>query len=176
MARSDSASSVMQAALPKVRAILAGFRRDGFPVDVEGIAASQGMHVMTCRMPPNVLGALNLTSEGWVLLLAQQQTPPRRRWTVAHELGHHLLHSGRAHPIVRTGAAAYDWTLEVEANAFARELLMPVEACETALAGHPESEWPSVVSETFGVSRSAARWRLVEMKLAQPPEVLVPAL
>lgn len=174
MARSDSALAVTEAILPTVRTVLAGFPSHGFPVDVEDIAASQGIHLLTCQMPPNVLGALNLTSEGWVLLLAHQ-APSRRRWTVAHELGHHLLHSGRARPVMRTGTPGRDWVLEVEANAFARHLLMPTEACENSLAGHPESEWPRVLAETFGVSLSAARWRLVELNLGLPPKVLVPA-
>ncbi len=49
----------------------------------------------------------------------------RRRFTIAHEIGHFVLHPGRLAP-ERGGAVNEAWRLqEREADQFAAELLMP---------------------------------------------------
>ena len=54
----------------------------------------------------------------------------RKRFTIAHELGHYILHKNKNY-INCTMEDFYDWTgrkqIETEANYFASELLMPSE-------------------------------------------------
>lgn len=70
----------------------------------------------------------------------------RIRWTLAHELGHLFLHHSKL-----------DTTLvkeEVEANYFAREILMPIAVLDELGARTPEK-----IMQTCDVSRAAATSR-----------------
>jgi hypothetical protein len=54
--------------------------------------------------------------------------PGRKRFTVAHEIGHYVLHKGSSHGRFDTGHQFAIWNEaneEAEANVFAAELLMP---------------------------------------------------
>ena len=82
----------------------------------------------------------------------------RQRFTVAHELGHLMLHSlGRKFRDVYS--AATNSREELEANQFAAELLMP----QSFMVNVPRSTDPAVVAQHFGVSHDAARRRISEL-------------
>jgi Zn-dependent peptidase ImmA (M78 family) len=93
---------------------------------------------------------------------------PRRRFTLAHELGHWVCQclEGRGVPVmcrVRDLPAETDRALEREANIFSAELLMP----EPAIREHATDEGGA---ELFGVSQLAFQWRLYSFDLAGAPE------
>jgi IrrE N-terminal-like domain len=105
----------------------------------------------------------------------------RRRFTIAHEIAHWVLHvpatSGARHePGCRAGEVAEDdegaarargrRRLESEANAFARELLMP-EVLVVAQASETGRNLP-VLAERFDVSVPALRLRLLTLGLLPP--------
>jgi Zn-dependent peptidase ImmA (M78 family) len=95
-----------------------------------------------------------------------EDVPARRRFTLAHEVGHWVCQclEGKGAPVmcraedVSEGA---DRMLEREANVFAAELLMP----EPAL----RSEFPREgdLAERFGVSSEAMAWRLYNLGLVE---------
>ena len=97
----------------------------------------------------------------------------RRRFTIAHELGHWICH---AQQDVGEGTTTYcrsrdlsqdaDRDLEREANVFGAELLMPEEAVRDVWAAFPD---PTQVAERFEVSALAAQWRLFSFGLAERP-------
>ncbi len=84
----------------------------------------------------------------------------RDRMTVAHELGHFLLHSHQTPKMCRTVASkeipAYK-SSEWQAKAFAAELLMPYRKIK--IYDTPES-----LAKTFGVSMDAAEYQLSIIK------------
>ena len=92
------------------------------------------------------------------------------RFTKAHELGHFwdfrkknkITFACRDVPRNIQNAANFDY-VEVRANQFAAELLMPAEIMQeyANLPGNPE-DFINEVSERFGVSRAAAKIRLKE--------------
>jgi hypothetical protein len=97
---------------------------------------------------------------------------PRPRYTVAHELGHVLLHTGeiirlgqldaRSQAAMHRGAKehpAYRDT-EWQANAFASALLMPVAAIHAMRLEAGRLPTPDAVARAFGVSVQAAQIRL----------------
>jgi hypothetical protein len=80
----------------------------------------------------------------------------RRRFTIAHELGHYILHSrlGKVAPlkITRDGTGRVEW----EANWFAAGFLMPeTEFRARQAAGMNDAE----IAHEFGVSKSAVEIR-----------------
>jgi hypothetical protein len=109
-----------------------------FVRDVEDLTAAPGV--------PDLAGATGLSglllpsvAEIWVNAAEARDWPPRRRFTIGHELGHWCMHRGgrpiwcRAHAVdpedrTRSGAgrasSAYPRE-EREANEFAAALLMP---------------------------------------------------
>ena len=87
----------------------------------------------------------------------------RQRFTLAHELGHAVLHHGSKHIDYRRNFSAPDDPREVEANKFAAELLMP--------EGEFRGVWASRyadrarVAAYFGVSEDAAKYRAANLGL-----------
>ena len=127
------------------------------PIPVEDIADSHfGLHV--CDKPPaemctapgcpelgadETLSGLLLPSLGQIWVNADEavQWPPRRRFTIAHELGHHVLHRRGQQSLFCRKAAVQENdapattrpplpVTEQEANAFAAALLMPATLIE----------------------------------------------
>ncbi|PRY72443.1 ImmA/IrrE family metallo-endopeptidase [Halomonas ventosae] len=88
----------------------------------------------------------------------------RQRFTQAHELGHVLLkHVSKDHTRLRdtTFNDRGDWR-EIDANAFAAELIMPAEYVR-----HQASKIPHIseLARFFGVSPTAIRYRLINLGL-----------
>ena len=94
----------------------------------------------------------------------------RRRFTLAHELGHWICQclEGTAAPVycraTEIGLDPSVKALEREANVFAAELLMPEPAVRSAWNGDPDE-----CADRFGVSGEAMRWRLYSFGLAEAP-------
>lgn len=150
------------------------FGGDMVPVPVESIAEDLlGLHVEYSYELP--YSGMLLPKERRILVNAWQprEIGLRRRFTLAHELGHwicHCLEGQRTdevycRPVDVTEATDRD--LEREANVFAAELIMP----EPLVLGEWEAH-PSVgeMAWRFEVSESAMHWRLYNLELvADPP-------
>jgi IrrE N-terminal-like domain len=101
----------------------------------------------------------------WEIWVRRDEPGPRRRFTVAHEVGHHLLHSDGAAVLCRPAdveaARGDERTREREANRFAAELLMP----EPLVREHADRDGPDPIAlaECFGVSDVAMGYRLVNL-------------
>jgi Zn-dependent peptidase ImmA (M78 family) len=94
--------------------------------------------------------------------------PTRRRFTLAHEVGHWVcqVQQGRGAPVMcRAADVAPDAerALEREANIFAAELLMPEDAV-LAAAGD------MAAAVRFGVSGEAMRWRFYSFGVGSRPK------
>lgn len=100
------------------------------------------------------------------ILLAPGQTPGQRRFSIAHELGH--LHIPTHAKVVGTCASddmsAGAPTMELEANDFAAELLMPRNLFREDV-GEPPTGFETLydITDDYGVSVTAAARRLVEL-------------
>ncbi len=121
------------------------------------------------RLPADLAGAYLPRGGQPVIFLNGTDPAARMRFTLAHELAHHAFGDDRqadTHAgLVRPG----HW-IEVRANAFAAELLMP----GPAVAGFSEPTVATVVAmaERFGTSLLASAIRLETAGLATPEEVL----
>lgn len=104
------------------------------------------------------------------IYLNMSEPEQRRRFTLAHEVGHWVCQclDGAAAPIYcRAAEIGLDPSvkaLEREANVFAAELLMPEPAVRGTWSGDPDES-----AERFGVSGEAMRWRLYSFGLGEAP-------
>ena len=117
-------------------AILAEHRITAIPVPVERIAKARHIAVQFSPFDQELSG-MALVKDGLSIICVNAlHHPNRQRFTIAHELGHHIMHraiiDGTVHidkgfaMLKRDELAAQGTDLiEVEANAFASELLMP---------------------------------------------------
>jgi len=80
-------------------------------------------------IPANELLSGLLLPQRWEIWVRSDESALRCRFTIAHEIGHHLLHSDGAAVLCRPAdvdqVAATERAREREANRFAAELLMP---------------------------------------------------
>lgn len=113
-------------------------------------------------------GALvpSVSGKKWGILHQAGQSPGRRRFTIAHEFGHYLLHRQRYPTGIHSDEAGVDGRtraeIEREANEFAAYLLMPFDDFKRQIStkDKPNFEALSACSERYHVSLSAAvlRW------------------
>ncbi len=136
----------------------AAFGGDELPVPVESIAEDLLGLAVDVRDDLMVSGML-LPSERRIVVRSDEPEP-RRRFTIAHELGHWICQclEGTAKPVYcraeEIGFGPEARALEREANIFAANLVMP-ETAVRAAAG----------ANVFGVSEEALAWRLYNLGL-----------
>ena len=123
--------------------------------------------VVIAEMPEHIAGACCRVNDGAVLWVNGTQATVRRRFTLAHELGH--IRCGHDHGLpVETfetlGGKPTDQR-EVQANAFAAQLLMPADGIREQVTREPTLEGVVTIAARFGVSTIAALYRLNTLKL-----------
>jgi Zn-dependent peptidase ImmA (M78 family) len=138
---------------------------DELPVPIEAIAEDLLGLIVEERELDGVSGLL-YPAERRVVVNATEPEP-RRRFTLAHEVGHWVCQclEGRGAPVmcraeVVTAEAPPDRTLEREANVFAAELLMPEPTVRSRYTGSLAS-----AATDFSVSEEAMHWRLFSFGL-----------
>ena len=152
-------------------------------VPVLRIAESLGVQIQSEDVDEGLSGFLvrNTASGKTVIGVNHRHPEARRRFTIAHELGHYLLHEGElAHfdgerPGLRVHLRSDSGSsndMEREANLFAAELLMPARFLERDQRIvkldllEPESQRVlSEVAEEYGVSVQALTYRLTNLGL-----------
>jgi Zn-dependent peptidase ImmA (M78 family) len=149
------------------------------PVDLERAAKLLGAVIVAKKLPASTSGMLLRTGDATVIGVNITDPEVRRRFSIAHELGHLSLHPGRPlllHEKVRVNfrdplsSTATD-SEEIEANAFAAELLMPESLMRQAVAKLPKADRKALVkrlAEDFHVSRQAMEIRLVNLGVLLP--------
>jgi Zn-dependent peptidase ImmA (M78 family) len=157
----------------RVRSELNG---DTLPVAVEAIASKLGATIVFEAMDRGVSGLLVRDKESLVIGVNATHPPVRQRFSIAHEIGHLVLHRGR--PMVidhvrlnlrdENSSAATDYE-EIQANAFAAELLMPKDLVLKELRNidpsrnGSEANLVADLAQAFDVSEQAMEYRLVNL-------------
>jgi transcriptional regulator with XRE-family HTH domain len=144
------------------------------PIDIESLANLCGVHVLRETFDDAISAVIVELDSGPVIGFNAWEIRGRRRFSVAHELGHHLLHHhDRFHIDLAAPSAAegdsplYDWRLEREANDFAANAVMPATMVREAFQTTPQ---PRDLAERFGVSPLAMGYRLVNLGLRRSDE------
>jgi len=138
---------------------------DKAPVDVGKAAESLGIKVLQSGLGPRISGILRRdpsqgARSGYVIIVNDAHPFNRQRFTVAHELGHFVLHRSDDFTELADDEfyRALPGPLEREANEFAADILMPW-ALINSLMAEGCDELPKI-ADRLKVSRQALAIRL----------------
>ena len=124
------------------------------------------------REPFSSEAALVPLGDGHAIELRGQANERRLRFTIAHEIGHFVLHKGRALSERGGSTSQYTARLEREADQFAAELLMPEHLVRQAVLELGAD--PHRLADRFDVSAQAMGIRLRRLGLAERQSELLP--
>ena len=157
----------------------------GAPVSLRNVVSHLNLSLVERRREPfGSEAALVARGDGHAIELRGSSSERRLRFTIAHEIGHFLLHPGRA--VAERGGVTNQATarLEREADQFAAELLMPEAAgapggprrrrrrapsgrpLRRQLPGHEPASAPPRPCRTAARPRAALAQRLIPRRLS----------
>ena len=131
------------------------------PVRVSKICSERGIKIYGYNNSSDIPHPLKLNTNsesvdgftfGKMIFYNEQCSIPRQRFTVAHELGHILLHNGQG--IYNREPSEKDIPIEAEANVFASRILAP--ACVLWGIGVTSAKQ---ISEICNISMQSAEFR-----------------
>ena len=155
------------------RDLIARFGIKTPPVPIERIAKDLGIRVQYAPFDGDLSGMAFIKDATPIAGVNSLHHPNRQRFTLAHEVGHILLHRALIESEVHvdkgslrrdTLASSGVDPVEIAANAFASELLMPEGLLEPVLAGRAvdleDDDLVASLAKRFKVSDAAMRFRL----------------
>lgn len=162
----------------EAKALLESAGITSVPVDVVEIALSLGLFVAPVELGSDVSGMLVMHEVGGAIGYNPNHAPARQRFTIAHEIGHYILHRDEAPLFIdkqysvvfrNDRSSTGEDRREREANAFASALLMPDDQLRSAAAkvGFDLADDAALTSlaRRFGVSKQALSYRLAALGL-----------
>ncbi len=145
-------------------------------VDAGALAEALGISVQYERLADDMSGVLLVEGGTAKVAINDSHHRNRQRFTLAHEIGHVLLHAGEDGLFVDRRFFRNEWSSkgelreEIEANAFAASLLMPrrfVAQCIEPGAGITDLDVFRLATR-FEVSEQAMTLRLVKLGFIEP--------
>lgn len=148
------------------------------PVQVERIAKSLGAILRFSPLDEELSGMIHIKDNVPIIGVNSLHHPHRQRFTIAHEIGHLILHKhlitesvhvDKAFPVLMRGvtSALGTDTVEIDANAFASQLLIPTSLLgQIKLPGSFDIDDDSPMEELakkFRVSRKVVEFRLASI-------------
>lgn len=157
-----------------------------YPVPIEKVAEHYGFNVLEANLSSSISGYILINDEfiekynsNKIILVNSNNTYKRRRFTIAHELGHYLLEvdkDDRYYAFRDETNQGNDH--ERAADSFAANLLMPEKLINKEIENYKNAadfygdKWTEYdlvyyISRIFNVSEPAARVRLRYLKVVQ---------
>ena len=143
---------------------------DSIPINVSKIARFLGVKIYDVELPEDISGVLDIRNEP-IILINKEHRPHRQRFSIAHELGHHQLHrligihvDKKSYYRNKKSAIGLD-NIEIEANQFAAELLMPENQVQSELEKYEDcidmnEDIVAEMASKFKVSATAMGFRI----------------
>ena len=141
------------------------------PIDVDFLCKYYEIRIlyvdfssMENKIKKEIAGAIQKHDEKFTILVNDNDSEVRARFTIAHELGHYHLHMKDAPGKIITSFRRDQSKRETQANQFAAELLMPRKLIEREYHKmvNPVSD---TLAKKFNVSKPAMRIRLDNLGL-----------
>ncbi len=142
------------------------------PVNLELVASTLDAEIREVDLAADISGILYRDGARRIVVVNQSHSEVRKRFTIAHELGHLALHRGdKVHVdhefrinLRDPRSATAENVEEVEANAFAANLLMPAEWIWSELDAHlidpGDDTQIALLADRYGVSQQAILIRI----------------
>lgn len=141
------------------------------PVPVEKVAEGEGFTIIREYLDSDLSGFYVKEMGVPTIGVNVAHAPVRQRFTIAHELGHALLHANehydREFRRDHMSSSAVDPD-EMDANAFAASLLMPADWVREKWAETTDlldDQWLGRTARQFGVSSQSLMYRLENLTL-----------
>lgn len=142
------------------------------PVPIVEITEGEGLSIAVTsleefRIQKSTVCAALLKSQK-IILLEKADSAPRRRFSIAHELGHYILHADELENnpelgiFFRAPLEKESNPLEQEANCFAANLLVPTNMLKEWFS---KTQNQHQLAEIFAVSSELIGWRLINAGL-----------
>jgi Zn-dependent peptidase ImmA (M78 family) len=157
------------------RAILQEFGVRAAPVPVERIIKARNIILKYAPLDEDLSGMAYIKDGIGIIGINALHHPNRQRFSAAHELAHHVLHADEIKKAVHVdkgfrvlfrddvSSQGLD-PLEIEANAFASELLIPRDLLTSVLDASgldiEDDQGVEALTRRFKVSTAAMRFRL----------------
>jgi Zn-dependent peptidase ImmA (M78 family) len=150
------------------------------PVPVEKLANALGAEVRRHAFEDDTSGMLIRDAGRVIIAVNSAHAESRQRFTIAHEIGHWILHRGRSLVVdatikvnLRAKSSGFaSQREETEANQFAAALLMPTASVQSLYEktsnGQTLDRIVGVMSARFKVSSVAMQYRLTNLGLVMP--------
>jgi Zn-dependent peptidase ImmA (M78 family) len=157
----------------KVNVFFIGFGDLTVQIKIEEIAKFRGLKVMAYPLGDDVSGLLSIENGIGTIGYNQSEAKVRRRFTIAHELGHYELHRDKSHLFVDkqfiyrsldSSNTPANQMMEREANAFASAILMPTDLVRKAVddieIDFGSEDSINALAKLFDVSTTAMSMRI----------------
>lgn len=153
----------------KITSILQQHNITKFPLDIISLLDLEGFIIIKEDID-GLSGAIYVDSDKDIkaIIVNKNHSVARRRFTLAHEYGHYILHNGTGGVYAHRDDSAYDRfsNKELDANSFAAQLLMPASEVHELIKDIKYNSLRILaMQEKFGVSKEAATNRLRNMGL-----------
>jgi Zn-dependent peptidase ImmA (M78 family) len=146
------------------------------PVNVEAIAEKLKINIEHDDLDDDVSGFLILKKNNHTIVVNENHPSNRQRFTIAHEIGHFVLHANNGKELFIDKKYARDINSstgeineEMEANSFAAELLMPAQMLKDELVSSGFNVFDDMatfaLAKKFRVSEQALGYRLGKLDL-----------
>lgn len=141
------------------------------PIPIHDLVVGCGVRILPWDFQ-DIDGLVVELDTGAVIWVNESQAMVRQRFTLAHELGHHLLRHADAFHLDLGGDLApnatgehpgYDWRAERAANEFAANLLMPASMVRRAATRTTDV---AALASRFKVSAAAMGFRLTALQIS----------
>lgn len=145
------------------------------PIPIRELIEKLGVTVIEHDFDNNISGVLSINGQNKSIGINKSEGEQRKRFTLAHELGHLILHQEKGNLFMDSilfrktgdGYTKKEEKIEREANFFAANILMPAnrvrEELRNVTLDFIEDTSIENLAEKFGVSVSAMNYRLINL-------------
>jgi Zn-dependent peptidase ImmA (M78 family) len=136
---------------------------DKYRVNIRAIVEAQGIIIKEVDLPSTKSGYLTCEKGQWIIGVNKNHNARRKRFTIAHEFAHYILHRSDKDYFVDTVFFRDEnqTSIEYYANSFAAKILMPDELVKKAIKADILSL--NDLADAFEVSLLAVKNKIVSL-------------
>jgi Zn-dependent peptidase ImmA (M78 family) len=164
--------------IDRVEELLKQFNVHRAPVPVDKVARKLGILLTSLPADDEISGAIVRKNGRVVIAVNPAHHINRQRFTIGHELGHFFLHKGLEQHVDQDfrvawrnadSSKAVNW-IEIQANRFAAELLMPTSFLQSDLDAldRIDKRTVALLATKYVVSPEAMKIRLSQLGILGP--------